>query len=61
MEGKFCDDDKEKKFCEDREAEAKIHGLNEVKKLPLTVQMEGLMYNPVSMKIEAPERLKEKD
>lgn len=61
MEGKFCDDDKEKKFREDRDAEAKIHGLNEVKKLPLTVQMEGLMYNPVSMKIEAPERLKEKD
>lgn len=61
MEGKYCDDDKEAKFREDRAAEAKIHGLNEVKKLPLTVQMEGLMYNPVSMKIEAPERLKEKD
>jgi len=61
MEGKFCDDDKEAKFRSDRDAEAKIHGLNEVKKLPLTVQMEGLMYNPVSMKIEAPERLKEKD
>jgi hypothetical protein len=61
MEGKYCDDDKEKTFREERDAEAKIHGLNEVKKLPLTVQMEGLMYNPVSMKIEAPERLKEKD
>ena len=30
---------------------------DEVKKLPLTVQNEGLMYNPVSMKIEDAKRL----
>lgn len=61
LEGKFCDVDKEKKFLEDRDAEALIHGKEEVKKLPITVQKEGLMYNPVSMAVEAPERLKEKD
>ena len=30
----------------------KSHGKDQVKKLPITVQNEGLMYNPVSMKIE---------
>jgi len=32
-----------------------------VKKLPLSVQNEGLMYNPVNMKIEDHDRLHEKD
>lgn len=32
-----------------------------MKKLPLTVQNEGLMYNPVSMKVEDAGRLYEKD
>jgi hypothetical protein len=32
-----------------------------VKKLPFTVQNEGLMYNPVNMKIEDEKRLYEKD
>jgi len=32
-----------------------------VKKLPLSVQNEGLMYNPVNMKIEDHDRLLEKD
>lgn len=61
MEGKFVDDKKESQFIADRDAEALIHGKDEVKKLPLTVQMEGLMYNPLNMAIEDPERLKEKD
>ena len=39
----------------------KIHGQDEVKKLPITVQNEGLMYNPVNMKIEDEKRLYERD
>lgn len=58
---KFYDDDKEKKYIEAREEEMKVHGKDQVKKLPLTVQNEGLMYNPVSMKIEDEKRLYEKD
>lgn len=52
--GKFYDEEKEKTFVEERDAEAKIHGKDEVKKLPITVQNEGLMYNPINMKIEDP-------
>lgn len=44
-----------------RTTEAKTHGLDQVKKLPITVQNEGLMYNPVNMKIEDEKRLYEKD
>lgn len=61
VQGKFCDGQKETNFAADRDAEAKIHGKDEVKKLPLTVQLEGLMYNPLNMAIEDPDRLKEKD
>jgi hypothetical protein len=32
-----------------------------VKKLPISVQNEGLMYNPINMKIEDKERLYERD
>ena len=38
-----------------------MHGKDEVKKLPITVQNEGLLYNPVNMKIEDNERLYQKD
>jgi predicted amidohydrolase YtcJ len=41
--------------------EAKVHGQDQVKKLPVTVQNEGLMYNPVNMKIEDEKRLYERD
>ena len=34
----YVDEDKEKTFLEDREAKAKIHGKDQVKKLPITVQ-----------------------
>ena len=34
----YVDEDKEKTFLEDREAKAKIHGKDQVKKLPVTVQ-----------------------
>ena len=37
-----------------------IHGKDEVKKLPRTVQEEGLMYNPINMHIEDRDRLYEK-
>lgn len=49
---KFYDEKKETKFKAERDEEAVGHGLDQVKKLPLTVQNEGLMYNPVNMKIE---------
>jgi hypothetical protein len=36
--GKYYDRQKEATFVEDRAAEAKVHGKDEVKKLPLSVQ-----------------------
>jgi len=57
----YYDSEKEKQFLEKRTEEAKTHGLDQVKKLPITVQNEGLMYNPVNMKIEDEKRLFEKD
>lgn len=44
-----------------RKADALVHGKDEVKKLPVTVQEEGLMYNPINMHIEDHERLYQKD
>jgi hypothetical protein len=38
-----------------------VHGKDEVKKLPITVQEEGLMYNPINMHIEDRDRLYQKD
>jgi hypothetical protein len=49
---KYYDDVKEDKYKVVKTEEMKIHGKDQVKKLPITVQNEGLMYNPVSMKIE---------
>ena len=57
----FYDQEKEKEYVAKRNDEAKIHGRDQVKKLPLTVQNEGLMYNPVNMKIEDEQRLFERD
>ena len=54
---RFYDAKKEEEFQKKRAEDALIHGQDEVKKLPITVQNEGLMYNPVSMKIEDPKRL----
>ena len=34
----YVDEEKEKKFLDDRSAKEKIHGKDEVKKLPLSVQ-----------------------
>lgn len=61
LQGKYCDEGKEVEFVSKRNQEAAVHGKNEVKKLPITVQLDGLMYNPLNMAIEDPERLKEKD
>eukprot|EP00826_Nyctotherus_ovalis_P010734 TRINITY_DN12815_c0_g1_i1.p1 TRINITY_DN12815_c0_g1~~TRINITY_DN12815_c0_g1_i1.p1 ORF type:complete len:255 (+),score=95.62 TRINITY_DN12815_c0_g1_i1:639-1403(+) len=44
-----------------REEESKVHGKNQVKKLPVSVQKEGLMYNPVDMRVDDAERLQEKE
>jgi len=38
LQVKYLNTDKEKKFLEERDAEAKIHGKDFCKKLPLTVQ-----------------------
>ena len=48
----YYDGKKEDEFHVKRIDQALIHGRDEVKKLPLTVQKEGLMYNPVNMKID---------
>ena len=37
------------------------HGKDEVKKLPISVQNEGLLYNPINMHIEDQDRLYQKD
>ena len=49
VRGEFCDGSKEVTFKGERDAYAKIHGQDEVKKLPLSVRNDGLMYNPVNM------------
>lgn len=54
---KLYDADKETQYLEKRKADALVHGKDEVKKLPITVQNEGLLYNPVNMKIEDRDRL----
>ena len=61
INAKYYDDKKETTFVNKRDEEAKIHGHDQVKKLPITVQNEGLMYNPVNMKIEDERRLYERD
>jgi hypothetical protein len=57
----YYDEEKESEFKVKRANQAKEHGKDQVKKLPLSVQNEGLMYNPVNMKIEDEQRLQEKD
>jgi len=38
-----------------------IHGQDQVKKLPITIQKEGLMYNPVNMQVDDADRLHKLD
>jgi len=57
----YYDQAKEEGYLGARDDEAKIHGRDQVKKLPVTVQNEGLMYNPINMKIEDEKRLYERD
>jgi len=61
VNGEYFDAAKEAEFQQKRNDEAKIHGQDEVNKLPLTVRNDGLMYNPVNMKIEDEKRLYERD
>ena len=57
----FVDVDKEKQFVVDRAEKEKIHGKDQVKKLPLSVQNEAMMYNPINNCTSDENRLKEKD
>eukprot|EP01022_Parablepharisma_sp_SALTPOND_P028487 TRINITY_DN71043_c0_g1_i1.p3 TRINITY_DN71043_c0_g1~~TRINITY_DN71043_c0_g1_i1.p3 ORF type:complete len:493 (+),score=56.06 TRINITY_DN71043_c0_g1_i1:140-1618(+) len=72
VSGQFYDPNKEEEFLKlvqpynhtlyrKQQEESKTHGQNEVYKLPISVQKEGLLYNPVNMKVEDPKRLEEKD
>lgn len=61
INGQYYDQGKEDDFVKQREEEAKIHGKDEVLKLPISVRNDGLMYNPVNMKIEDEKRLYERD
>ena len=58
---KYYDKAKEDVYTKKRAEEMITHGQDQVKKLPITVQNEGMMYNPVNMKIEDEKRLKERD
>ena len=57
----YFDKDKEDEFTKSRAEKALVHGKDQVKKLPQTVQNDGLMYNPINMNIEDEARLNEKD
>jgi len=61
IRGSFYDQSKEDKFVQERTDEAKTHGQDYCKKLPITVQNDGLMYNPINMKVEDEQRLIDKD
>jgi hypothetical protein len=58
---KLYDADKEQDYLMKRTTEQLEHGKDQVKKLPITVQNEGLLYNPVNMHIEDHDRLYQKD
>ena len=61
IRGQYFDEEKETKFVQEREEKSKVHGKDQVKKLPATVQNEGMMYNPINMHIEDESRLNDKD
>ena len=58
---KYFDNEKEDKFVIERAEEAKIHGKNQIEKLPISVKNEGMLYNPVNMKVDDEQRLYERD
>lgn len=58
---RFYEDDKEQAYLAQKQLDAKTHGQDQVKKLPISVQKEGLMYNPVNMQIDDEKRLYERD
>ena len=49
---KYYDNEKEDQFVNQRTEEAKVHGRNQIEKLPVSVKNEGMLYNPVNMKVE---------
>lgn len=50
--GEFYDPEKETKYKEDRDVEAKNHGKDWVQKLPKAWRDEGSLYNPINCHIE---------
>ena len=61
VNARYFDKDKEDQFVKTRAEQALVHGKDQVKKLPQSVQNDGLMYNPINMNIEDEKRLNEKD
>ena len=57
----YFDPKKETEFVSNRAQEAQIHGLDQIQRLPVSVRNEGMLYNPVNMKIEDEKRLYERD
>ena len=57
LTGKYFDDEKEKTYQLAMKEKEKIHGAKQTLKLPKRVQEQGLLYNPVNMKILDKERL----
>lgn len=61
MNAEYYDSEKELKFKEDREKEAKDHGKDWVEKLPKAWRDEGSLYNPINCYIQDEHWLYEKD
>mgnify|MGYP001114711110 FL=1 len=60
--GEFVDEEKEKAYQRQQEQEAKVHGLDQVEKLPNGVKYsEGALYQPINMRVVDANRLYEID
>lgn len=62
LKGKFIDEEKEREFEEKRKAEALLHGLDRVDRLPDGVKYsESSLYQPINMQVVDEARLREID
>mmetsp|Transcript_14665 Transcript_14665/g.27179 ORF Transcript_14665/g.27179 Transcript_14665/m.27179 type:complete len:280 (+) Transcript_14665:189-1028(+) len=60
--GSYIDPEKEKAFGETREAEQRVHGLDQVERLPKSIKYsESALFNPINCKVVDENRLKEID
>lgn len=60
--GSYIDTDKEKAYCEEREAEQLTHGLDQVERLPKSIKYsESALFNPINSKVVDAGRLDEID